>query len=71
MNKTRLIFRVDGAGFGYTLFRVNSDSEIDPSPELSKALTWFPPGKAETRAEDHLCARRACVGDEYKASMNI
>ena len=78
VDKTRLIFRGDGAGFCYSPFRVNSDGEINPrrccsalesrSPEPLKALTWFPP--AETRAADRLCERRECMGDE-QPSMNI
>lgn len=33
-------------------------SAEEPEPEALQALTWFPPGKAETGAEDHLCDRR-------------
>lgn len=68
LDKTRLIFRGDGEGFGYTPFGVNSDAEINPerwragAPEPLQILVWFPP--AETGET------RWCMGQE-EPSMNI
>lgn len=52
-----------------TVKSIRGDSSLllsveDPEHEAPGPLTWFPPGKAEIGAADHLCKRRACIGDK-------
>lgn len=80
VDKTPLIFRRDGAGFGFTLFRVNSDGEINPrrcrwccmmesrSAQLSKPRRGFHLLKPEPRRclrESGACTGRWVHLDEY------